>query len=66
MNTKILIKHHLLFMQILNIQQTNFQDSTTAKVGKHIPSGFSKSTIRSFKSMKNKHRVYRGKDCMNP
>ena len=31
---------------------------------KHIPSGFSMSTISSFKNIENKYDVYRGKDCM--
>ena len=31
---------------------------------KHIPSDFSMSAISSFKSIQNKHYVYRGKDCM--
>ena len=30
----------------------------------HIPSGFSMSTISSFRSIENKHDVYRGRDCM--
>ena len=34
------------------------------KVGKHIPSSFSMSTISTFNSIKNKHDVYRGKDRM--
>ena len=34
------------------------------KVGKHILSGFSMSTILSFKDIENKHDVYRGKDFM--
>ena len=34
------------------------------KLCKHIPSCYSMSTILSFKSMKNKHDVHRGKDCM--
>ena len=34
---------------------------TTTKVGEHIPLGFSKSTISSFKSVKDKHDVYRDK-----
>ena len=37
---------------------------STTKVGGHIPSGFSVSTISSFKSVGNKHDVYRDKDCM--
>ena len=34
------------------------------KISKNIPSGFSISSISSFKSIENKHDVYRGKDCM--
>ena len=30
----------------------------------HIPSGFSMSTKSFFKSIENKHDLYRGKDCM--
>ena len=30
----------------------------------HILSGFSMSAISSFKSIENKHHVYRGKHCM--
>ena len=33
--------------------------SSTTKVGEHIPSGFSMSTISSLKSIENKHDVYR-------
>ena len=40
------------------------ENSSTTKVSKHIPSGFSMSTIFSFGSTENKHDVYRGKDCM--
>ena len=44
----------------------NLENSFTTKVGysKHISSGFSKSMISSFKSIENKHDVFRGKDCM--
>ena len=34
------------------------------KIILNIPSGFSMFTISSFKSIKNKHDVYRGKYCM--
>ena len=40
------------------------ENSSTTKVGDHAPSGFSMSTISSFKSTENKHDVYRGKDCI--
>ena len=39
------------------------ENSSTTKVGEHIPSGFSRSTIL-FKSIEDKHHLYRGKDCM--
>ena len=44
--------------------RNNPENSSTAKVGEHIPSGFSMSTISSFKNIENKSDVYRGKDCM--
>ena len=36
----------------------------TTNVSEHIPSGFSMSVLSSFKSIENKHDVYRVKDCM--
>ena len=45
---------------IVNI---NPENSSTTKVGEHIPSGFSISAILSFKSMEDKHNVFRGKNC---
>ena len=44
--------------------KNNPENSATTKVSKHIPSGFSISTISSFRSTENKHDVYRDKDCM--
>ena len=44
--------------------KNNPDNSSTTKVNKHIPSGFSISTILSFKSIENKQDVYRSKDCM--
>ena len=44
--------------------KNNPQNSFTTKASQHIPSGSSMSTISSFKSIENKHDVYRGKDCM--
>ena len=41
-------------------RKTNPENSLTEKVDKHIPSGFSMSTISSFKSLENKHDVFRG------
>ena len=44
----------------------NPENPSTIKVSEHIPSGFSMSTISSFRSIENKHNVYRVylKDCM--
>ena len=44
--------------------ENNPENSSTTKVSKHIPSGFSMSAISSFRSIKNKHDVYRGRDCL--
>ena len=44
--------------------KNNPENSSTAKVSKDIPSGFSMSTMSSFISIENKNDVYRGKDCM--
>ena len=42
--------------------KNNPENSSTTKVCKHIPSGFSISTMSSFGSIENKHDVYGGKD----
>ena len=44
--------------------KNNPENSSTTKVSRHILSDFSMSTISSFRSIENKHDVYRGKDCM--
>ena len=44
--------------------KNNPENSPTTTVSEHIPSGFSMSTISSFRSIQNKHDVYRGKDCI--
>ena len=44
--------------------KNNPKNSSTTEVREHIPSGFSMSTTSSFRSMENKHDVYRAKDCM--
>ena len=42
----------------------NPERSSTIKVDEHASSGFSMSTILSFKSIENNHDVYGTKDCM--
>ena len=44
--------------------ENNAENSFTTKVGEHSPSGFSISTILTFKSIENKNDAYRGKDYM--
>ena len=44
--------------------KNNPENLSRTKVNGHIPSGFSVSTISSFKSIENKHDVYRGKYCI--
>ena len=55
-------------MQILSEKidgcKNNPENSCTTKVSEHVPSGFSISVISSFRSIENKHEVYRGKDYM--
>ena len=41
------------------------EKSSTLEAGEHIPLGFSICTISSFKDIKNKHDIYRIKECMN-
>ena len=42
--------------------KNNPEQLSATKVGKHVPTDFSMSTISSFKYIDNKHDVYRGKD----
>ena len=41
--------------------KNNPENSSETKVSEHISSGFSMSTISWFRSIENKHDVYRGK-----
>ena len=42
----------------------NTNESSTTKINKHTPSGYSIFTSCSFDESKNKLNYYRGKDCM--
>ena len=42
--------------------KNNPENSSTSKVGEHIPSRFSMSAISSFKNIEIQHDLYRGKD----
>ena len=42
----------------------NPENSSTRKIGEHIPCGYSISTIWAFNNIENKHTLYSGEDCM--
>ena len=48
----------------MNTCINNPNESSTTKINKHIPSGYSIFTSCSFDESKNKLNYYRGKDCM--
>ena len=39
-------------------------NSSTKKMGEHVPCGYSRSAIWAFDHLKNKHTLYCGKDCV--
>ena len=45
-------------------RKDNRKSLSTTKLGKHIQSGFSMSTISSFKTIENNRDIFRSKDCM--
>ena len=50
--------------RIKKIEVCHPENSSTAKEGEHTPLAFPMSTILSFKSIENKHDIYRCKNCM--
>ena len=42
----------------------NPENSSTAKIGEHVPCRYSRSAIWAFDHLKNKHTLYRGKSCV--
>ena len=40
------------------------ENLATTKLSAHVPSGFSMSTMSSFKNIENKYYEYKGKDCI--
>ena len=48
----------------INGCKNNPEIPSTTKLSEYIPSGFSMSTVLSFKDIENKHDVYRGKGCL--
>ena len=50
--------------KLLELEKNIFKNSSTIKINKHSPSGYSLLTHCSFHTTKNKLDYYRGKDCM--
>ena len=53
-----------MFTRKMSICINNPNESSTTKINKHTPSGYSIFTSCSFDESKNKLNYYRGKDCM--
>ena len=53
-----------MFIQNMNSCHNNPEKSSTTKINKHTPSGYSLFTHCSSNVTKNKLSYYRGKDCM--
>ena len=51
-------------LEIMNTCHDNPKTSSTNKMNKHTPSGYSLFTHCSFDTTKNKFDYYRGKNCM--
>ena len=49
---------------MIDISKNNTENSSGTKASEHILSGFFISTISSFRSIENKHDVYRDKYCL--
>ena len=60
----IIYANHECIIEKIDGCKNNPENSSTTKVSEHIPSDFSMSTIFSFRSIENKHDVYRDKDFM--
>ena len=58
----IIYTHLECVIEKIDGRKNNPETSSTTKVSEHVPLGFSMSTISSFRSIENKHNVYRGKD----
>ena len=51
-------------LEKINISYNNPEESSTTKINKHTPSGYSIFTYCSFDKSKNKLNYHRGDDCM--
>ena len=44
--------------------ENNLENTSTTKIGEHIPCGYLISTFWGFNHIEDKQTLYRGKDCM--
>ena len=51
-------------LEKISTSHNNLEKSSTIKLNKHTPSGYSLSTFSLFHTAENKLDFYRGKDCM--
>ena len=51
-------------LEKMSTYHNNHEKSSTTKINKHTPSGYSLFTYCSFDTTKNKLDYYRGKNCM--
>ena len=56
--------YYLSLLEKMNTCHNNPEKSSTTKINKHTPSGYSWLTQCSFDTTKNKPDYYRGKNCM--
>ena len=52
-------------LEKMNTCHNNLKNSSTTKINKHTPSGYSLFTQFSFDTTKNSLDYYRGENCMN-
>ena len=60
----IIIADLVCLLKNMNTCHNNPEKSSTTKINKHTPSGYSLFTHCSFNRAKNKLDLYRGKNCM--
>ena len=53
----------LSLIKKVNACANNSEKTSTIKIGKHVPSGYSLSAIWEFYHIENKYTLYRGEDC---
>ena len=48
----------------IDASENNLENTSTTKIGNHIPCGYLMSTFWGFNHIEDKQTLYRGKDCM--